>query len=86
MKLQFAVSRASLIFQKRFPFAVAKTMITVEPVYVVPLDIKADQLSKHGVQRRIISVVKFLVFLIFFRFAVAIFDLVHDLDAMHGLP
>ena len=43
----------------------------------------------HGVQRRMISVGKFFVFLrllFFICFVVAICDLVHAVEAMYGLP
>ena len=42
----------------------------------------------HGVQRRMISVDNFFVFLrfLFFCFVVAICDLVHPVGATYGLP
>ena len=42
----------------------------------------------HGVQHRMISVVNFFhIFeIIIFCFVVAICDLVHTVEAMHGLP
>ena len=42
----------------------------------------------HGVQRRMISVVNFFVFLrlLFFGFVVVICDLVHAVEAMYRLP
>ena len=44
--------------------------------------------GNHGVQRRMISVVIFFVFLrlLFFCFVIAICDLVHAVEAMYGLP
>ena len=46
-----------------------------------------DQVSNHRVQRKMISVVNFFVFLIsFFCFVVAICDLVHAVEVMYGLP
>ena len=46
-----------------------------------------EHLIKHGVQRRMILVVNFFEFLklLFFCFVVAIFDLVHDVVAIHSL-
>ena len=45
-------------------------------------------LLSHGVQRRMISVDNFFVFLrfLFFCFVVAICDLVHAVKATYGLP
>ena len=42
----------------------------------------------HGVQRRMISVVNFFIFLrlLFFALLFAICDLVHTVEAMYGLP
>ena len=44
--------------------------------------------ENHEVQRKMISVVNFFVFLrlLFFCFYVAICDLVHDVEAMYGCP
>ena len=43
--------------------------------------------TNQGVQRRMVFVVSFFEFskLLFFCFAVAICDLVHDVETMHGL-
>ena len=39
----------------------------------------------QGVQRRMESVVKIFVILIFFCFVVALFDRVHDVETIHGI-
>ena len=46
------------------------------------------QVSNHGMQRRMISVVNyFRIFdIIIFCFVVAVCDLVHDVESMYGLP
>ena len=50
--------------------------------------LRHDNVSKHGVQRRMISVDNFFrIFeIIIFCFAVAICDLVHAVEATYGLP
>ena len=41
--------------------------------------------QKQGVQNRMVLVVNFFEFMIFFLFVVAICDFVHDVEIIHGL-
>ena len=56
----------------------------------LPVSIPADQsmLPSQGVQRTMVLVVNFFVFwkLFFLCFVVAIFDLVHDVEAIVSIP
>ena len=62
---------------------VSQAPFPAPPVYRIRLILKHKLMTRHGVQRRMISVVNFFVFLRLLFFALL---LLHDVEAMYGLP